>query len=86
MGYYINPKNQTKEEFLLKYGEQIQEPTHHESKDGTKLVVCLFDNGWMTAAGIVVDERELQAFTIPTDDRPKKWFWVKKAELEEYLH
>lgn len=83
MGYYINPPDMTKEEWLSQFGKPIQTPNDYDFS-GPNLPVCLVDNGWMTAAGIVPHKRELEAFTDKNDLRPKKWFDVAKADLKPY--
>lgn len=79
MGIYINPEDRTKEEFLVPYFPGIQEPIM--PTDDSLALVCWVDNGQFTAAGIVTDQRELDAFTEPDDNRPKLWFVVPKEEL-----
>lgn len=88
MGYYINPPDMTKEEFLQKYGQVllIAPPPISFEDYPNKLPVCLVDNPAMgfTAAGICYDKRELEAFTQPEDYRPKKWFLVDRELLKPY--
>lgn len=86
MGYYINPEDMTKEQFLSKHGTRVTAGVlgdHDFSSD--ELPVCLVDNGWMTAAGICYDRREIMAFAQPDDKRPKNWFLVKKELLKPWL-
>jgi len=47
----------------------------------THVPVCLVDNGMFTAAAVAFDKRELEAFTQPTDFRPKQWFLVERAKV-----
>lgn len=88
MGIYINPTNMSKEEFLGQHGEMMQEVpdefsrTHENGKE--QYAVCWVDNGWMTAAAICYNEHELAAFKHP-DPRPKKWFWVDRQHLGEFM-
>lgn len=79
MGSYINPVDQTKENWLQGNATLTDVPSSVDDKPGY-LPVCLVDNGMFTAAGIAFDERELQAFTYP-DGRRKMWFWVEKEKL-----
>lgn len=86
MGYYINPKDMSKEKFLAIYGYPV---THEQASkcsagDEGKLVVCLVDNGMFTAAGIAYDDRERDAFMLP-DGRDKKWYLVDKELLKPYM-
>lgn len=81
MGYYVNPKGETKEQFLEKNGTEVQNPTFAGIPSDHALVV-LVNNGWMTAAGIAYDEREFQAFTSSSDSRPKKFYHVPFSALQ----
>ena len=86
MGYYINPPNMTKEEFLLMHGTpaNIRTQTFADCPEDC-LPVILVDNGMFTAAAICPDGSEFEAFMLPTDHRPKIMFWVHKVHLEKYL-
>lgn len=79
MGAYINPVNQSKEDWLRENATLTDTPESFDSKPGY-LPVCLVDNRMFTAAGIAFNERELEAFTYP-DGRRKAWFWVEKEKL-----
>lgn len=85
MGYYINPPDMSKEEFLEKKGKRLS-TDGAKSFDfvGDRLPVCLVDNGWMTAAGIAFDARERDVFADPKDPRPKEWFSVARTDLKPY--
>lgn len=90
MGRYINPKGMSKEQWLTENGEQFDESHFVSLKtidaalyDNAHTVpVCLVDNGWMTAAGIAVDQRELEIFLLP-DGRPKTWYLVPRDKLKQ---
>ncbi len=83
MGYYINPEDMSKEEFLVCKGLLLDEaPAVHEADDRT--AVCLVDNGPFTAAGICYSADELVVFANPWDYRPKRWYMVKNSDLTEY--
>tara|TARA_R110000803_G_scaffold67128_1_gene128735 strand:- start:379 stop:666 length:288 start_codon:yes stop_codon:yes gene_type:complete len=80
MGLYINPPEQSKEDWLHENGHlQLTTPEEFE-ENGLSVFVALIDNGIFTAAGVAYDERELTAFLRP-DDRPKKWYRVIKSDL-----
>ena len=85
MGYYINPKNESKETWLHSNGRLVTlvEVKDHQAKDNDELVVCLVDNGPFTAAGIAYDDEERNAFLYP-DPRPKNWYMVKRELLREW--
>ena len=88
MGYYINPTDgTTKAEWLIKHGVPmplgIRE--HTAVYEGVRYyAVCLVDNFEFTAAGIAYDQRELESFNSPTDQRPKEWFYVPMEKLLEF--
>lgn len=92
MGLYLNPANETKEEWLEREGERTS--AQHAAWDAIpegQLPVVLMDNGPFTAAGIAYKESELQAFTRDDDLRPRTIFLVNidklcgVSALAEYL-
>lgn len=87
MGYYINPKDMSKEEWLAENGVPVSardlQVTGFEYLKPAELPVCLVDNGWMTAAGIAYCDEEMQEFLRP-DGRPKQWFLVRRARLTDW--
>ena len=85
MGFYINPENMSKEEFLEKHGKKII-PFDFSLFDfnGPVLPVCLVNNSWMTAAGIGYDRHEAERFLNDGSGRPKTWYLVSKTDLEPY--
>ena len=84
MSYYINPKNQSKEDWLKANAvkEHTSTPRWGTAPQAT-MFVCLVDNGPFTAAAIVVNRQEYDAFNAPTDTRPKVWYTVPVAKLSE---
>lgn len=85
MGFYINPKDMTKEEFLRKHGTRLASvPERHRSTND--VLVCLVDNGAFTAAGICYSQSERDAFAYPDDTRPKQWWSVPISAIEEFMH
>jgi hypothetical protein len=86
MGYYINPTDgRSKERWLMDEGKTAPGTPRWGDVPGSHLV-CLVDNGWMTAAGIVFSPQELEAFMQPGDDRPKIWFWVPDEKLSPFCN
>jgi hypothetical protein len=91
MGLYINPKDCSKEVWLLDNGTMItqteaQKFAYSPDKKDDFLPVCLVDNGWMTAAAIACSAEERDIFVENVrDHRPKQWFVVAKEKLEPYL-
>lgn len=86
MGIYINPKNMSKEQFLLNHGEEVFEITPKaiwDKRPGGSLPVVLVNNGPFTAAGVCDSLQELSAFLHPGDHRPKTLFYVKIQHLLE---
>ncbi len=87
MGYYINPPDMSKEDFLHKHGRPLlEEDAKKFDFASSDLPVCLVDNGWMTAAGIAYDAAARDVFADPRDQRPKKWFAVSKELLLPYYN
>lgn len=88
MGYYINPKDCSKELFLKTHGTTISlreaKDTDWWAADCDSLVVCLVDNIEFTAAGICYSKSELGAFTY-YDGREKTFFKVPKERLRPFL-
>lgn len=83
MGYYVNPKNESKESFLQREGivaPRIPKTTWESVPKGF-LPVALVNNGPFTAAGIAFCARELEAFTGLDDNRPRQLFMVKIEKL-----
>lgn len=83
MGYYVNPPNESKEDFLDREGMVIPPYPRLGWKDVPDgfLPVVLINNGPFTAAGIAYCEGELKAFTDPGDLRPKVIYLVKREKL-----
>lgn len=86
MGYYVNPPDQSKESFLRQNGRAVSVSEARESfATGVEMPVVLMDNGMFTAAGIGFSLAEFDAFTHPSDTRPKTIFLVKKELLQPYM-
>ena len=81
MGYYIDPPDQTKEEWLLTHGTLCDEvPLRHVDTKTNSVAVVLVDNIIFQAAGIAYSQAELEAFKHE-DPRPKEWYWVPIEKL-----
>lgn len=92
MGAYINPPNETKDEFLQREGTRIFYADAFAHEDFTdKLLVVLVNNGSFTAAAIAFDAKEKEAFLSPDDPRICKTYVVERSKLypvsslQEYL-
>ena len=81
MGFYVNPPNERKEDFLSKNGTRVSEGLRYCDVPAGELPVILVDNGPFTAAAIAYSEREFQEFMDPRDRRPKKIFLVPIKKL-----
>jgi len=79
MGFYINPADQSKDDFLRDNGVPLNRPEPPDQPDVA--LVCLVDSGPFTAAAIAYSRREMDEFSRPDDRRPKTWYWVDKAKL-----
>lgn len=85
MGFYVRDQDsETKEEFLTKHGEQLNNPPR-VNKEGDRVAVCLVQNPGFTAAGICFDMVELGRFSHP-DHRHKEWFMVPIKDVEPFLY
>lgn len=93
MGCYINPKEQTKEDWLEANATIITERIARElfKTCPDSLPIVLVDNGPFTAAAVAYSPNELEAFLNPNDKRPKKIFLAmiedlkKVSPIEDYL-
>lgn len=86
MGFYINPKHESKEIWLMSNGtpvaNDISEVLFEDFYSGDELPVCLVSNGSFTAAGICYSEGEFEIFKR-YDGRLKRWFGVSINSLLE---
>ncbi len=70
MGYYVDPPEGTKEEWLIDHGLEVTGDLKWGHPPETVLV-CLVDNGPFTAAGICCNEAEFNKFREP-DPTPEE--------------
>ena len=88
MGYYINPKNETKESFLAREGVPVN-LFETEKFSNDEIFCCLVDNGIFTAAVICYDQRELdeirQGFLDGSDCRPYQFYRVQRSKLDQWF-
>ena len=84
MGYYINPTDCAKEQWLRENATSITSSEDAAEKASETVVpVCLVDNGLFTAAAVIYSEAELNEFASLTDPRPKRWFLASVDLLKE---
>ena len=82
MGVYINPKNETKEEFLEREGEPVDHTKIKFDELTDRLPVVLVSNLYFTAAGVVYNQREWDDWLSCHDDgRPKRYYLVQREKL-----
>lgn len=85
MGYYINPLNETKEEFVAQHAREVSHGTFSNFNFDTEnnfLPICLIDNGPFRALGIAYSRNELAEFGSLKDYRPKRYFFVSIETLK----
>ena len=85
MGFYVNPKEMTKEAYLETYGVKIDGVPKKEDLDwdGDTLPVVLMYNPAFSAAGVAYNESEFDYMSSPEDRRPKVWYLIEKKYLNE---
>ena len=87
MGCYVDPPDMQKEDWLQKNAREFVQVEGAKAACGAEdKIVILFDNGPFTAAAVAFNERELEAFTRPTDDRPKRFFTVAIDALKTVVN
>jgi len=80
MGMYVNPKDETQDEFLEREGKMVESVKWDDVPSG-ELPVVLIDNGPWKAAGVAYKSSELDAFTDPNDHRNRVIFLVPIDKL-----
>lgn len=86
MTKYLNPTNQSKEEWLEMNGARDNvsiAPPAHWIKEGEKL--CVWVHNWeFTACVLIENERDFHDFQSKEDTRPKIWIWIPEASAEAF--
>ncbi|MDD3263378.1 MAG: hypothetical protein PHT94_00615 [Candidatus Nanoarchaeia archaeon] len=86
MGYYVNPNNIIKEEWLSLNAEKVsKEIAVEEVRKDKKAVLVLIDNGLFTACGLAFNEREFNDFTDEEDRRPKTFYITEHHKLKDVI-
>lgn len=86
MGIYLNPTDQTKEQFLAEHGRPISEIVFRNfTVPDDECYVCLVDNGPFTAAAVAYDRGEMEAFSDPSDPRPRLYVAVPIEAVAKIL-
>lgn len=85
MGYYINPKDMSKEEWLAVHGVEVPAFRPFDERPSNALPVCLVNNVGLgfTAAGVAYDAREQDHFADPKDWRPRRYFYADIRDLKD---
>lgn len=94
MGYYINTgHNVGKAEWLIvnEGAMELMDVPTSLSELPTELngLICVVNNGPFEAAGFIYNDRELKAFSDPSDYRDKRWLVLpleRAKELSGYNH
>ena len=82
MGFYVNPPDMTKEEWLAKEAKPVTDLfVDYASVPKDMALVCLVQNAFFTAAGIVISQCDFEEFSAKGDRRPKSWFIVEREKL-----
>ena len=82
MGTYLNPSDgSSKEQFLKKNGDQLENAPVWENIPKDSMAVCLIENGMFTAAGVADSKSELNSLG-EQDGRTKTWYIVPKTLVE----
>lgn len=91
MGFYINPPDMSKEDWLDKHAFKMGTPEGLANTAGPPeyYPVCWVNNGPFTAAVIAYSPQEyeyfLSGFLNGTDRRPHRWYVVPRAALLELM-
>lgn len=84
MGYYIDPHDQSKEDWLAENGREIK-PSDAKAilVDFQELPVCLADNGGWTVAAVCYDSREIDRLISGMSGRRNWWYAAPREKLFE---
>lgn len=89
MGFYINPKDMEKEEYLEIHtaGEVPLEDLEAVFETLDYLPLCLFDNGAFTALGIAYSREEIGYWvdSDANDSRPRTYHKMHKSFVNPFL-
>jgi len=87
MGYYINPPNMPKEQWIMRYGVKITDVEFRTWRfgEGNKEWVpcCLVDNGVFHALGVAYSKEEARIFGNTKDARPNAYFRVRMTQIRK---
>lgn len=84
MGIYINPKEMSKESWLVKFAIPDERPELiPEDVPSGMVPLCLVDNEPFTALAVCHSQGELMTFSDNRDTRPKRWFYATIPDILE---
>ena len=85
MGFYIQGPATSKAPFMVsEYDAKIiPMPRKFDDIDANKALICVVNNGSFEAAGYCFSANEFDAFSRPSDVRPKKWLIMDKEKAEK---
>ena len=79
MGLYLEPEID-KQEWIEENGKKGF--VDFEDIPNNKVLICVVDNGFFVAMAVAFSEREVKAFSLPDDHRPKEWYLVNKEVVK----
>ena len=85
MGYYIDTGGIHNKANIIaeRYEAQIiPQPEHFEDIPADRALICVVDNVIFEAAAYCYSAEEFEVFSDPSDDRPKEWLVMDKAQAE----
>ena len=86
MGFYIETGTALDKADILKQKHgavEIPQPKRFSDIDPAYGLISVVSNGPFEAAGFCYDEREFDAFTNPSDHRPKIWLTMDRSKAEQ---
>jgi len=88
MGDYVNPTNESKEDFLEREAIEISREEFLESSwnFSNKVGLCLVKNARFSACVVAYNREDAEHYAdSTTDSRPKKYFLIELSKLEGAL-
>lgn len=85
MSDYINPKNESKEDFLEREAIEIcrDDFLDFSFTDLGKTILCLVDNGMFSACAVAYCHEDAVYFAATRDKREKKYYLIDRSKLDK---